>query len=102
MKKVKMTSIALAVGAAAVFALTPVVSVAADSGKAPCYGVNSCKGKSACKTASNACKGQNACKGKGMKMMSAKRCAKKGGSATESAADGSAASAPADGATTSK
>jgi hypothetical protein len=44
-----------------------------------CTGVNACKGKSDCKTASNACKGMNACKGKGMNVMSEKDCTAKGG-----------------------
>jgi len=58
-----------------------------------CMGINSCKGTSACKTASNACKGQslcqsansgckgqNACKGKGYVMTpSAKECVAAGG-----------------------
>ena len=30
-----------------------------------CYGVNTCKGQSDCKTAHNDCKGQNSCKGQG-------------------------------------
>ncbi len=43
-------------------------------------GINSCKGKSACKTANNACKGQNSCKGQGFLLTkSAKSCKAKGG-----------------------
>ncbi|WP_400766796.1 hypothetical protein [Methylosinus sporium] len=30
-----------------------------------CFGVNSCRGHSACKSAHNSCKGQNSCKGHG-------------------------------------
>lgn len=48
-----------------------------------CYGVNSCKGTSDCKTAKNDCKGMNACKGQGFKTMSATQCAAAGGSTTE-------------------
>lgn len=48
-----------------------------------CYGVNSCKGTSDCKTASNDCKGMNSCKGHGFKEMSAKACTAAGGSLTE-------------------
>lgn len=48
-----------------------------------CYGVNSCKGQSACKTAKNDCRGMNGCKGQGFKEMSAKACAAAGGSLTE-------------------
>ena len=36
--------------------------------KAKCFGGNSCKGQSECKTTTNACKGQNACKGKGLSL----------------------------------
>ena len=50
------------------------------SAKVQCSGVNDCKGKSSCKSASNDCKGQNACKGHGVTMMkSAKDCEAKGG-----------------------
>lgn len=48
-----------------------------------CYGVNSCKGSSDCKTAKNECKGQNTCKGHGFKSMTAKECTAAGGSLTE-------------------
>jgi len=44
-----------------------------------CYGVNGCKGQSACKTAQNDCKGHNACKGKGFVVMTDTECAEKGG-----------------------
>lgn len=44
-----------------------------------CAGVNSCKGKTACKTANNACKGQNSCKGSGWLPMSKADCDAKGG-----------------------
>ncbi len=48
-----------------------------------CYGINTCKGTSDCKTAHNECKGLNSCKGQGFKAMSAKKCAAAGGSLTE-------------------
>lgn len=48
-----------------------------------CYGINSCKGQSDCKTAKNDCKGQNECKGQGFKALTAKACAAQGGSLTE-------------------
>ena len=69
----KLTGLLLATAAAGLFATAPVVS-AAEEAKVHCEGVNSCKGKSACKTATNACKGMNSCKGKGMELMSAKDC----------------------------
>lgn len=76
---------AIATAAAIAFVTAPVTSslAHAKSTKVACYGVNSCKGKSACKTAANACKGQNSCKGKGVVMTTAKKCAKLGGSTTE-------------------
>lgn len=48
-----------------------------------CYGVNSCKGTSDCKTAKNDCKGTNSCKGTGFKEMTAEKCTAAGGSLTE-------------------
>lgn len=75
----KLTGIALAAAAAAMFAMAPATQAAKHEGKVHCTGVNGCKGKSECKTASNACKGQNSCKGKGMETMSEKDCKAKGG-----------------------
>ena len=75
------TSAALvAIGAAAV----PTAAVA-KAGKAQvhCYGVNTCKGTSDCKTAQNDCKGQNDCKDHGFKTMTVKACKAAGGSLTE-------------------
>ena len=47
--------------------------------KVHCYGVNACKGTTACKTATNACKGQNSCKGTGWVPMGAAECKEAGG-----------------------
>lgn len=44
-----------------------------------CFGINSCKGQSACTTAWNSCTHQNSCKGKGFLYASVKACALKGG-----------------------
>jgi uncharacterized membrane protein len=52
----------------------------ADQRMVPCYGVNSCKGTSDCKTAKHECKGHNSCKGHGFKQLTAKACAEQGGS----------------------
>ena len=60
-------------------ASAPLVASAADSDKVHCQGVNACKGKSGCHTASNACAGQNGCKGKGWVEMTEKECKAKGG-----------------------
>jgi hypothetical protein len=47
--------------------------------KVKCSGINACKGKGACSTASNGCGGQNACKGKGWIEATAKECKDQGG-----------------------
>ena len=44
--------------------------------KGQCVGANSCKGKSACKTAENECAGHNACKGKGFLETTKSKCDK--------------------------
>ena len=73
--------------AAAVVAITaaavPGVAVAKGGAKIHCYGVNTCKGTSDCKTATHDCKGQNDCKGQGFKVLTAKACKAAGGSLTE-------------------
>ncbi len=75
----KVNGIALAMTAAGLFAAAPMVATAGSDGKVHCVGVNACKGKSDCKTASSACKGHNACKGKGFVAMSKKNCEQIGG-----------------------
>jgi hypothetical protein len=70
----------IAAMAAGLFAAgTPLLARAGDSGKVHCAGVNSCKGKSSCHSASNGCAGQNGCKGKGWVELSEKECKDKGG-----------------------
>jgi hypothetical protein len=59
----------------------PAVVHAKGGGKVNCMGVNDCKGKGGCKSATNDCKGKNECKGKGMMKMSEKDCTAKGGTA---------------------
>lgn len=77
----KFTSIAMATAAAALFSTAPMTAVqAADEAMVHCFGVNGCKGKNDCKTASNACKGHGSCKGKGFVAMSKQDCEAKGGS----------------------
>jgi len=57
----------------------PAVVHAKDTGKVKCSGINDCKGKGACKSATSSCKGMNDCKGKGWVEASDKECkAKKG------------------------
>ena len=79
------TGASLAATAAVVaigFAATPAMAAEKGGAVVQCYGINTCKGMSDCKTAKNDCKGQNACKGQGFKDISAKACAKAGGSLT--------------------
>lgn len=52
---------------------------AAMEAKVHCAGVNSCKGQTACKSASNECKGHNSCKAKGWLEMTKTDCTAKGG-----------------------
>jgi hypothetical protein len=69
MNKLQLTGVALAIGAASMFALAPAFAdeaPAAEGKPVTCVGGNACKGQSACKTSTNACKGQNTCKGKGV------------------------------------
>ena len=79
MKMNKLTGFALATAAAGMFALVPAHAAShagAAGDKVKCEGVNACKGKSECKSASNDCKGKNACKGKGFTEMSKADCDK--------------------------
>lgn len=58
---------------------TPAVVFAKDTAKVKCAGINSCKGKGQCHSATSSCAGQNGCKGKGWVETTAKECkAKKG------------------------
>ena len=80
MDKKRLTGLALAAAAAAMFSAVGVSTVAhADEAKVKCEGINSCKGTGSCKSASNDCKGKNTCKGHGWTETSEKDCtAKKG------------------------
>lgn len=77
---------ALAVAAAGLFLSGTATVVAADTkeAKVQCAGVNACKGKSDCATATSACHGQNACKGQGWLKMTEKQCLEKGGKVEKS------------------
>ncbi len=70
----KATRAAIATAAALLFSNMAVTSAGATEAKVKCEGVNSCKGTSACGTATNACQGQNSCKGKGYLLLSAAEC----------------------------
>lgn len=75
----RMTGIALATTAAAMFLTVPMVGHADAGPMVKCAGVNSCKGKTFCKNPNNACKGQNSCKGTGIVPMPEKSCDVVGG-----------------------
>ena len=68
-----------AAAAVLVMAATHAAPASAEGKGVKCYGVNACKGNSACKSAGNACKGQNACKGTGFVPTSADACKQLGG-----------------------
>ncbi len=51
----------------------------ADAAAIACYGINACKGQTACATAHNACPGLNSCKGKGFLRIPPADCAAQGG-----------------------
>ena len=71
----KHSGLALASAAALLFSAGGVATAsAADAAKVKCEGVNACKGKSACQTATNACQGQNSCKGKGYLLLTKAEC----------------------------
>lgn len=81
----KLTGIALATAAAGLFATATIPAYAGkEAAQVHCVGVNACKGKSECATASNACKGTNACKGQGMTVTSEQECKAKGGKVQKS------------------
>jgi len=75
--------IALAAAAATMFITGVAVSHAQDDGnnlvKIRCFGGNTCKGQSACKTSTNECKGHNACKGQGFEFRGMGSCTDKAG-----------------------
>lgn len=85
----KTIGLTVAAAAAIAFATAPVTSNVAHAHgkKVACYGTNSCKGKSACKTAQSECKGHNSCKGKGVVKKTAAQCKKMGGSLIETPVD---------------
>ncbi|KTD55996.1 silver efflux pump [Legionella sainthelensi] len=83
MNKIQLTGVALALGAASMFALAPAFANDASTGTVKCQGGNACKGQSSCKTADNACKGQNSCKGKGISEVSKEDCDKAGGTVVQ-------------------
>jgi hypothetical protein len=73
--------------AAALVALTAMATVpttaSAEDAKVHCYGVNSCKGESDCKSGNHECKGENSCKGEGFKALTKADCTAQHGSLKE-------------------
>ena len=78
------TSVSFAAAAAvvAITASAPTIAIAKGATAVHCYGVNSCKGTSDCKSGTHDCKGMNDCKGQGFKAISAKACKSQHGSTT--------------------
>lgn len=80
------STLGFAAGAAAiaiVAAAAPAPVLAAHAAKTVhCYGVNTCKGTSDCKSGNHECKGMNECKGQGFKELSLTACKAAGGSTT--------------------
>lgn len=81
----KLSGVALAAAAASlllsgsVYAADGAAPAAPAKAEIKCAGINECKGKTSCKSASNECKGKNSCKGKGFLKASMEDCvAKKG------------------------
>ena len=86
MANLKTTGMALATAAALLFGSVAVTTARAEDAKVKCQGGNSCKGKSACATATSSCQGQNSCKGKGYVLLTKPECeaAKKANAAGKS------------------
>ena len=82
-KRRTATGAALSVAAAgafyAMYKSVDVMTPAPGKADIACWGINSCKGQTACSTALNACTGQNTCKGRGYLNVSAQQCKAQGG-----------------------
>jgi len=86
MNTAKLSRISLASAAAAILLsacggdkAAKVEAPVAEAAKVKCSGINSCKGTSACATATSACQGQNSCKGQGWIKATKADCEEKGG-----------------------
>ncbi len=82
-----MTGAALGVAAAGAFygmyKSVDVLVPRAQASDVECWGINECKGTTACSTALNACTAQNECKGKGYNFVPEKECYARGGELLE-------------------
>ncbi len=78
-----LTGAALTVAAAGAFygmyKSVDILVPQAEAGEMACWGINECKGTTACTTAFNACTGQNECKTKGYIYVPEKECYTRGG-----------------------
>ncbi len=78
-----MTGAALSVAAAGayygMYKSVDVLVPQAEAGEVACWGINECKGTTACTTAFNACTSQNDCKGQGYIYVPEKQCYARGG-----------------------
>ena len=78
-----VTGAALSAGAAVAFygmyKSVDVFVQEAEEGEIACWGINDCKGTTACTTAYNACTGANECRGRGYIYVPEKECYAKGG-----------------------
>ena len=83
MQRRVMTGAALSVAAAAAFygmyKSVDVLVPKAEAGEVACWGINECKGTTACTTAFNACTSQNDCKSQGYIYVPEKECYTRGG-----------------------
>lgn len=70
----KISGAAIATAAALLLGSMSTTVSAAEDAKVKCEGVNACKGKSACATATSSCAGQNSCKGHGYLMLTKAEC----------------------------
>jgi len=75
----KVSGVALAAAAAAMFAVAPMSGAIAGEKAGKCFNVNSCKGSSACATATTSCAGQNSCAGQGWVKRTKAECEEAGG-----------------------
>ena len=82
-----VTGAALSVAAAGAFygmyKSVDVLVPKAEAGEMACWGINECKGTTACTTAFNACTAQNECRGRGYIYVPEKECYTKGGEPLE-------------------
>jgi len=78
-----VTGAALSAGAAVAFygmyKSVAVFTPERGEGEIACWGINECKGTTACTTAFNACTGQNECRGRGYIYVPPRECSLRGG-----------------------